>query len=115
MKFDGKCPYCRKQIMVCDTDGKFKTFKANYRQAYLTYSDAPKRKIALCVDCLEGNVDLEVLNQKVNERNERSVREFKKSPESMSIAPRARQGEYIGKSRQGGSNGGVKSQQFKLS
>ncbi len=52
----GYCCQCQAQIMVQDSDGKWNTFKPNWRQANLEFDDGHQVSVPLCAGCLE-NID----------------------------------------------------------
>ena len=50
----GYCAQQGEQIMVQDTNLKWNAFKANFRKAYLVFSNGTKCKVSICNECLES-------------------------------------------------------------
>ena len=50
----GHCPQCGIQVMVQDTNGRWNSFKSNYRQADLYFEDGHRVRTVICEDCLEN-------------------------------------------------------------
>jgi len=56
----GYCPQCDTQIMVQDVDGKWNSFKPNFRQADMFFPDGHRVRTIICSECLK-NPDFEAL------------------------------------------------------
>lgn len=48
----GFCPQCGAQIQVQDISGNWSSFKPNYRQAELIFSNGHKARTIICKDCM---------------------------------------------------------------
>ena len=60
----GYCPQCDAQVMVQDVMGQWNTFKPNYRQANLLYSNGHKVRTIICKTCL-ATPDLKKINDAI--------------------------------------------------
>lgn len=50
----GHCAQCATQVMVQDSDGRWNSFKSNFRNADLEFIDGHVVRVPLCVSCLES-------------------------------------------------------------
>lgn len=47
----GKCAQCETQIMVRDSDGRFNSFKPNYKQIDVIFGCGHKMRVPVCSAC----------------------------------------------------------------
>lgn len=98
----GYCPQCGIQITVQDTNGKWNSIKANFRQAYLGYENSPmKLKIVICASCLESP-NLEILFNAITAEDSDAAnsqtKEYIKAigiPTKIEIAASSKQGKTL--------------------
>lgn len=56
----GYCPQCQAQVMVKNTKGIFDSYRKNYKQADLVFSDGHHVRTIICENCFE-NPDYQAL------------------------------------------------------
>ena len=50
----GYCPQCGAQIMVQDTNGRWNSFKRNYRQLDMVFENGQKSRTIICATCAQA-------------------------------------------------------------
>lgn len=75
----GFCPQCQVRIMVRDTDGRFNSFKPNYRNAYLEFPDGHRVKTAICAECLENPDFAKLMTSICHDQSEACVASVKEN------------------------------------
>lgn len=97
----GHCPCCSNKIMVQDSNGAWNTYKPNFRQADIYFSDGSKMRTILCEDCLEEDLGkfMEAIlshDSEACDQNTKKIIRAKGIPLRMELAIRARQGIKLG-------------------
>lgn len=94
----GFCPLCSTQIMVKDPNGRWNSFKPNYRQVDLVFEDGHRMRSPLCDECFGKEPDFEKLMGSITCKKSEAGSENKKEklklrglPVSWSLA-NSRQG-----------------------
>lgn len=98
----GFCPCCDHQIMVQDTNGRWNSFRPNFRQADLIFSTGQKVRTILCKGCLD-ETDLQKFVDSILHKDSEACDEGVKNliqslgtPVRMELAVKAKQGVRLG-------------------
>lgn len=63
----GYCPQCGTQIMVQNTDGRWNSWKKNFRQGNIIFGNGTRVRTIICDQCL-NTPDLDKLVESITDR-----------------------------------------------